>query len=143
MYLLNKRMSDSNKYIHVCTQSRIKNRKLKERRKKETLLDSNPHLLNARTASYLLGYRGIVFSFSFIKVIVPQSKAHILRRFPKTGRKVIAYSYVSGQCRQTKPTKKHFNKKYITPTEGTITTESTCMHLFVVNLSNVCTSYVI
>ena len=53
-----------------------------------------------RTASYPLGYRGIVF-FSFITVIVQQSKAHILRRFPKIGRKVIEYSYVSGQCRQT------------------------------------------
>ena len=52
-----------------------------------------------RTASYLLGYRGIV-KFSFIKVIVPQSKANILRRFPIIGRKVIEYAYVSGQCRQ-------------------------------------------
>ena len=26
---------------------------------------------------------------------------YILRRFPKIGRKVIEYSYVSGQCRQT------------------------------------------
>ena len=32
---------------------------------------------------------------------MPQSKGHILRRFPKIGRKVIEYSYVSGQCRQT------------------------------------------
>ena len=38
--------------------------------------------------------------FPFIKVIVPQSKAHILRRFRKIGRKVIEYAYVSGQCRQ-------------------------------------------
>ena len=38
--------------------------------------------------------------FSFIKLIVPQSKAHILRRFLKIGRKVIKYLYVSGQCRQ-------------------------------------------
>ena len=39
--------------------------------------------------------------FTCIKVIVPQSKAHILRRFTKIGRKGIEYSYVSGQCRQT------------------------------------------
>ena len=30
-----------------------------------------------------------------------QSKAHILRRLSKIGRKVIEYAYVSGQCRQT------------------------------------------
>ena len=40
--------------------------------------------------------------FSFIQVIVPQSKAHILRRLPKIGKKVIENAYVSGQCRQTK-----------------------------------------
>ena len=57
-------MSDSNKYSHVYKKSRIKTSKLKERRKKETLLDSNPHLLSAKDG--LLGYRGIVFSFSFI-----------------------------------------------------------------------------
>ena len=39
-------------------------------------------------------------SFSFIKVIVPQSKAHILGRFPEIGRKVIEYLNVSGHCRQ-------------------------------------------
>ena len=39
--------------------------------------------------------------FSCIKVIVPQSKAHILLRLPKIRRMVIEYSYVSGQCRQT------------------------------------------
>ena len=53
-----------------------------------------------RTACYPLGYRGIV-TFSFIKVIVPQTKAHILRKLSKIGRKVIEYAYVSGQCRQT------------------------------------------
>ena len=51
------------------------------------LQDSNPHL-------YPLGYRGIVI-FSFIKEIMPQSKAPILQRLPKIGRKVIEYSYVS------------------------------------------------
>ena len=34
MYLLNKRMPDSNTYIHVYTKSRIKTSKLKERIKK-------------------------------------------------------------------------------------------------------------
>ena len=48
MYLLNKRVQDSNKYIHVYTKSRIKTSKLKERIKKETLLDSNPYLLSAK-----------------------------------------------------------------------------------------------
>ena len=42
---------------------------------------------------------------SYIEIIhvstLPQSKAHILRRIPKIGRKVIEYSYVSGQCGQT------------------------------------------
>ena len=50
---------------------------------------------------YPLGYRGIVIFFSFIKVIVQQSKAHILRIFPKIRRKVIECPYVSGQCRYT------------------------------------------
>ena len=54
-------MPDSNKYNHVYKKSRIKTSKLKERRKKETLLDSNPHLLSAKDS--LLGYRGIVFFF--------------------------------------------------------------------------------
>ena len=44
MYLLNKRVPDSNKYINVYTKSRIKTSKIKERIKKETLLDSNPYL---------------------------------------------------------------------------------------------------
>ena len=39
--------------------------------------------------------------FFIQKIIVPQSKAHILQIFPKIGRKVIEYSYVSGQCKQT------------------------------------------
>ena len=94
------------KNIYPCVH-KIKNKneqfsKFKRKKKKnEMLLDSNPHLLSAKTASYPLGYRGNVLFFSFIKVIEPQSKAHILRRFPKIGRKVIEYSYVSGQCRQT------------------------------------------
>ena len=49
------------------------------------LLDSNPHLLSAKTLKYPLGYRGIVIIFfQFIHVIVQQSKAHFLRRFAKT-----------------------------------------------------------
>ena len=39
--------------------------------------------------------------FSCIKIIVHQSKAHNLRRFSKIGSKVIEYSYVFSQCRQT------------------------------------------
>ena len=54
--LLNKRMPDSKKYIHVYTKSRKKDEqtsKLKKKEEKnEMLLDSNPHLLSGRTASY-------------------------------------------------------------------------------------------
>ena len=46
-------------------------------------LDSNPHLLSAKTLDYPLGYRGILFIL-FRLVIVQQSKAHFLRRFTKT-----------------------------------------------------------
>ena len=45
----------------------------------QMLLDSNPHLLSAKTLDYPLGYRGIVRL-----VIVQKSKAHFLRRFTKT-----------------------------------------------------------
>ena len=72
------------------TKSRIKTNNLanlKERRKKkEMLLDS----VVQKTASYPLGYQGIVI-VSFIKVIVPQSKAHILQRFPKIGRRSLNF----------------------------------------------------
>ena len=101
VYLLNKRMPGSNKYIHMYTKSRIKTSKLKERRKKETLWDSIPHLLSAKDCLLTIRLSRNCIIFSFLKVNVPQSKAHILRRFPKIGRKVIEYSYVSGQCRQT------------------------------------------
>ena len=100
-YLLNNCMSDSNEYIHLHTNSRIKTSKLKERRKNETLMDSNPHLLSAKDSLLSIkAFENCIF-FSFIKIIVAQSKAHILRRFPKIRRKVIEYLYVSGQCRQT------------------------------------------
>ena len=86
----------------MCTQ---KNKDLEKRKKKITLLDSNPHLLSAKDSLLQVHVsirlsRNCIF-FPFIKVIVPQSKAHFLRRFSKIGRKVIEYSYVSGQCRQT------------------------------------------
>ena len=42
---------------------------------------------------------------------MPKSKAHLLRRFLKIGRKVIEYSYISGQCRQT--INKHFELQAI------------------------------
>ena len=58
-------------------------------------MDSNSHLLSA---TYIMLSR-IAF-FSSIKVIVSHSQAHILRRIPKIGRKIIEYSCVSGQCRQ-------------------------------------------
>ena len=64
------------------------------------LLDSNPHLLSAKTLDYPLGCRGI-WLISFRWVIVQQSKAHFLRRFTKAEWKVIEYSYVSGQFWQT------------------------------------------
>ena len=95
-----KRMPDSNKYIYVYTKSRIKTNKLannKKKEKKEMLLDSNPHLLS--TNDSLLSIRlSRNCDFFMHKIIVPQSKAYILRRFPTIGRKVIEYSYVSGQC---------------------------------------------
>ena len=65
------------------------------------LLDSNPHLLSAKDSHLSIRLSRNCDSFTFIKVIVPQPKAHILRRFPKIGRKVIEYSYVSGQCGQS------------------------------------------
>ena len=51
------------------------------------------------TASYPLGYWGIVI-FSFIKSNCATILSSYLQRFPKMERKVIEYSYVSGQCRQ-------------------------------------------
>ena len=65
--------------------------------------DSNPHLLNAK---HILLNVSIKLSrncriLSFRQVIVPQSKAHFLRWFPKIGCKVNEYSYVSGQFWQT------------------------------------------
>ena len=66
------------------------------------LLDSNPYLLSAKDSLLLIRLLRYC-DFSFIKAILPQSEVHILRRFPKIGRKVIEYSYVSGQCRQTIP----------------------------------------
>ena len=53
-----------------------------------------------RTASYPLSYQGIVI-FLVHQSYLPQSKAHILRRLPTIGRKVISHAYVSGHCRQT------------------------------------------
>ena len=87
-------------WINVC-QIQINTSKLKERRKKETLLDSNPQLLCAKDSLLTIGLSRNCIFLTFVKVIVLQSKAHILRRFTKIGRKVIEYSYVSGQCRQT------------------------------------------
>ena len=80
MYLLNKRMPDSKKYIHVYTKSGIKtNEQIKKKKKNEIILDSNPHLLSGQDS--LLSIRLLRnCDFSCIKVIVPQSKAHILRR---------------------------------------------------------------
>ena len=64
------------------------------------LLDSNPHLLVLKhsTIHQAIGEFWIVW---FRLVILQQSKAHFLRRFTKTDRKVIEYSYVSGQFWQT------------------------------------------
>ena len=91
VYLLNKRMPDLKKIypcVHKSKNKDEENSKLKRKKKRsEMLLNSSPHL-------YPLGYRGIVI-FSFIKEIMPQSKAPILRRLPKIGKKVIEYSYVS------------------------------------------------
>ena len=58
--------------------------KSKKMKNKNTLmlLDSNPHLLSAKTQGYPLGYRGIIISFRL--VIIEQSQAHFLRRFTKT-----------------------------------------------------------
>ena len=50
------------------------------------LLDSNPHLLSAKTLDYPLGYRGFFLFISFRLVIVQQAKAHFyedLRRVSK------------------------------------------------------------
>ena len=43
------------------------------------LLDSNPHLLSAKTLDYPLGYRGIVINFIQIR-IGQQSKAHFFTK---------------------------------------------------------------
>ena len=98
-------MPDSKKSIHVNTKSGIKTNQLakfkKKRRKIVKCYWTRTHIFCAeRTASYPLGYRGIAI-FSCIEVFVLQSKALILQRFTKIRRKVIEYSYVSGQCRQT------------------------------------------
>ena len=59
-------MLNSNKCIQLCTKSRIKTKKLANRKKRtkntEMLLDSNPHLLSAKTLDYPPGYRGIVIN---------------------------------------------------------------------------------
>ena len=65
------------------------------------LLDSNPHLLSAKDSLLSIRLSRNCEIFSYMTVIVSQSKAHILRKLPKIGRKVIEYAYVSGQCRQT------------------------------------------
>ena len=82
--------------LHKIKNKEEQKSKLKRKKKNKMLLNSNPHLLTA-TASYPLGCRGIVI-FS----IVPQSKAHILRSFPRLEMSLnIFNTYVSGQCRQT------------------------------------------
>ena len=64
------------------------------------VLDSNPHLLSAKYS--LLSIRlSRNCDFLVHQSYLPQSKAHILRRLPTIGRKVISHAYVSGQCRQT------------------------------------------
>ena len=72
----------------------------RKKKKNEMLLDSNPHLLSVNDSLLSIRLSRNCVIFSFINVIVPQSKAHVLRKFPKIGRKVIEYAYVSGQCRQ-------------------------------------------
>ena len=72
-------------------------------------MDSIPHLLSSKDSLLSIRLSSNCDFLSFIKVIVNQSKAHILRRFPKIGRKVIEYAYVSGQCRQT-INEKSYNK---------------------------------
>ena len=95
-------MPDSNKYIHVYTKTRTG--KLKRKKgKKEMLLDSNPHLLSSKDSLLSIRLSRNCDFISFIIVIVTHSKAHILRRLPKIGRKVIEYAYVSGQCIQIIP----------------------------------------
>ena len=66
------------------------------------LLDLNPNLLSVKASLLSIRLSRDCDFFSFMKVIVPQSKAQNLRRLPKIGRKAIAYAYVSGKCRQTK-----------------------------------------
>ena len=61
-------MPNSNKCIQLCTKSRIKTKKLanrKTKRKKniQMLVDSNPHLLRAKTLDYPQGYWGSVINF--------------------------------------------------------------------------------
>ena len=67
LYLLHKHMPNSNTCIKLCTKSRIKTKKLAnqktKRKKNQMLLDSNPHLLSAKTLDYPLGYRGIEINF--------------------------------------------------------------------------------
>ena len=78
--------------IHMYTKSRIKTNKLanymKEEKKEKLLFNAKDSLLSIRLS------RNCCWFF-----IVPQSKAHT----PIIGRKVIEYSYVSGQCRQIIP----------------------------------------
>ena len=62
VYLLNKCMLYSNIYIYVYTKSRIKASRLKERRKKETLLDS--HRLSVKDSLLSIRLSGIVFFHS-------------------------------------------------------------------------------
>ena len=61
-------MPNSNTCIQLRTKSRIKikklaNRKTKRKKNTQMLLDSNPHLLSAKTLDYPLAYRGIVINF--------------------------------------------------------------------------------
>ena len=83
-------MPNSNKCIQLCTISRIKTKKLANRKinRKKTymLMDANPHLLSAKTHEYPLGYRGIMNNFIQISNNKTFSSAH-LRRFTKTSKR--------------------------------------------------------
>ena len=46
--LLHKRMPDSHERIQLCTTSRIKTKKLVNKKNTYMLLDSNPHILSAK-----------------------------------------------------------------------------------------------
>ena len=60
------------------------------------LLDSNPHLLSAKTLDYPLGYRGILTNFIQICNCTTIESALFTKIHEDSEWKVIEYSYVSG-----------------------------------------------